>query len=428
MSFYVITRQVRYKGDADVWSEAPTLTGTIMYSVITPILCCCGIFGNTVSLLILRRKELMGSAYTYLAVLACVDLGMSIILLLGGISRGIMWSYGWVTYDSLFGLPLSGVMVILGVLAITCLTLDRVIYLWNPLQCSKPKFCNSWVARRLMIGSFAFAVIFSLPYCFIYDWNDDGTLTTTAFFDSIWYKAFNWFTLFAFAVIPAIVLLLGNSFLILSLRKAKMNRNNCRTSKCKRRDHTNLTITLVMIIIFFLITNVPESLASRTAAINLLFQGDHERANTTTLEGFRQVCTILKAVDVNTNFVFYYTFCPAFCKTLRTVCRCVKRRPSSNLQVNVFVLNGSKANEIAGTLKDKQLSVKVHKTLEISKRSIETAFDFNIADCCLEKAKNGCSLNENGDYMKMETDFAPPFSTVLEESSCTTNCKEAGKE
>lgn len=103
------------------------------------------------------------------------------------------------------------------------------------------------------------------------------------------------------------------------------------------QDHTNLTITLVMIIIFFLITNIPESLASRTAAINLLFQGDHQRANTTTLEGFRQVCTILKAVDVNTNFVFYYTFCPAFCKTLRTVCRRVKKRPFSNLQVIVFV-------------------------------------------------------------------------------------------
>lgn len=95
------------------------------------------------------------------------------------------------------------------------------------------------------------------------------------------------------------------------------------------------------------------------------------------------------------------------------------------VQVNVFVLNGTKANQIASTLKDKQLSVKVHKALEIS-RSIKTAFDFKIADCSLDRGKNPCSMNENGDYMKMEN-YAPPFSTVLEESSCSTNCKNRGK-
>lgn len=88
------------------------------------------------------------------------------------------------------------------------------------------------------------------------------------------------------------------------------------------------------IIIFFLITNIPENLVSRTAAINLLFQGDHDRANTVTLERLRQICTLLAAIDVNTNFFFYYTFCPAFCKALkRHLCKCMKRRASNNLQV-----------------------------------------------------------------------------------------------
>lgn len=78
-------------------------------------------------------------------VLACVDLGMSIILLLGGIGRGIMWSYGWVTYDSLFGLPLSGVMVILGVLAIICLTLGKEI------EGFKMTFCSQFFKIALFI-------------------------------------------------------------------------------------------------------------------------------------------------------------------------------------------------------------------------------------------------------------------------------------
>lgn len=115
--------------------------GIIIYSVITPVLCCCGIIGNIISLLVLQRKDFVGSVYTYLAgifvlsttsfsqnfhsVLALVDLGTSIVLMLGGISRGVMWNYGWITYDSLIGLPISGVLATIGVLAIVGLTLGE---------------------------------------------------------------------------------------------------------------------------------------------------------------------------------------------------------------------------------------------------------------------------------------------------------------
>jgi len=43
------------------------ILGIIIYSVITPVLCCCGIVGNIISLLVLQRKEFVGSVYTYLA-------------------------------------------------------------------------------------------------------------------------------------------------------------------------------------------------------------------------------------------------------------------------------------------------------------------------------------------------------------------------
>ncbi|XP_066259499.1 probable G-protein coupled receptor frpr-1 [Euwallacea similis] len=432
MSFYFLTSSIPFNGEADICSQEPTTAGIILYSVVTPVLCCCGIIGNTISLLVLKRKELKGSVYTYLAVLACVDLGTSIVLLLGGISRGIMWKYGWITYDSLIGLPISGVLATLGVFAIVGLTSDRVIYLWNPIQCTKPKFCNSWVARRVMIASFILAILSNLPYCFIYEWQDDGSLTTTSFFASRLYRAFNWFTLFVFAIIPAIILLMGNGFLILSLRKARKINNKTivrRTNRRKRRDSTSLTITLVMIIVDFLITNIPESLVSRTAAINLLFQGDRHKANSETLEKWRQICTILAAIDVNTNFVFYYTFCPAFCKALKGICRCKKRRQSNNLQVNVFVLNGAKPNEISNIEEQHQLNKQMQKVLEISRKSFESAFTLNLGEIDTEKPKNERSLNYDYEFLAdrpskydttIENVYTPPFSTIIEESSTSS--------
>ncbi|XP_050305856.1 probable G-protein coupled receptor frpr-1 isoform X1 [Anthonomus grandis grandis] len=423
MSFYFFTSAATFRGEADVWSDSPTPRGKILYSVVTPILCCFGIFGNVVSLMVLKRKELVGSVYTYLAILACVDLTMSIILLFGGISRGVMWKYGWNNYDAILGISLGSAVSTLGQLAIVTLTIDRVIYLWNPVQCTKPKFCKPRAARRNMIFCLFVALLSSLPYCFVYKWGDNGSLETTPFFDSRFYKAFNWFTLFAFAVIPTIILLLGNGFLIMSLRKAKIinkRSNKCRTSRCKRRDHTNLTITLVMIIIMFLITNLPESLVSRATAINLLFNGNHTAANNAvTLENIRQVCTILSAIDVNTNFIFYYTFCPAFCNALKNICRCKQRR-LSNLQVNVFVLNSADAKP--KNLESEEINKKVQKVLAISRKSIESAIAFNLdVDGSNKDFQSHGYAFSPGEYVEIENDYTPPFSTILEESSVSSN-------
>ncbi|XP_076268578.1 putative G-protein coupled receptor frpr-1 [Rhynchophorus ferrugineus] len=432
MSFYFISASA-FRGDSDVWVDKPTVTGTVLYSVVTPILCLCGIFGNISSLIVLKRKELVGSVYTYLAVLAAMDLGMSIALFLGGISKGIMWSRGWSNYDSLIGLPLSEALNTVSVLAIVGLTIDRVIYLWNPVQCTKPKFCHPWVARRLMVISILIAILFNLPYCFIYTWDGDDTLTTTDFFDSRFYIAFNWITLFVFAVIPAIILLFGNGFLIMSLRKAKkINKRSCSTKRCKRRDHTNLTITLVMIIVFFLITNIPENLVSRTAAINLLFRGDHDRVNTEIIENLRQAYAILGAFDVNINFIFYYTFCPAFCKVLKSVWTRKKKTVSKRLQVNVFVLNAHAKSDKHKSRTEQDPSKKIsHKVLEISRKSIESAFSIQLSDGEKDKTKNECVVVQHDNYgessdVDLEA-YVPPFSTIMEESTFSTNTNTSNK-
>ncbi|CAG9769926.1 unnamed protein product [Ceutorhynchus assimilis] len=334
MSYYFVSSAIAFRDEADLWCDAPTIRGVIVYSVVTPVLCCFGLITNTLSLAVLRRKNWTGSVYIYLA--ACVDLGTSLVLMLGGIS------YKW---GPIIGLPLSGSLNTLGILAIVALTVDRAVYLWDPLRCAVPRFCTPRIAKRLMLASCPIALIFNLPYCFIFEWRDNGSLTTTAFFNSKFYNIFNWFTLFAFAVLPAIILSLGNGILIKSLKMATKINQKCPIKNHKRRNHTRLTIMLITMIVFFLITNVPENLAARSAAVNLLFSGDRNKAGVATLETLRQIATVLGAVDVNTNFVFYYVFCPEFSRVLGRIC---SRKRGDNLQVNVFVLNAIQVQEMSG--------------------------------------------------------------------------------
>ncbi|KAJ8940127.1 hypothetical protein NQ314_010836 [Rhamnusium bicolor] len=155
-------------------------------------------------------------------------------------------------------------------------------------------------------------------------------------------------------------------------------------------DHTNLTITLISIIVLFLVSEVPADLVSRTKAVCILFSGNHERANTPMLEIIRQVCTLLGAINVTINFLFYYLFCPAFCRALvKTFQNRSKSR--KNLQVNVFVLNGSRLDE---NKKHCCINDKVKaKILEISRRSIESTFPF--PSSLFMENDNKCEEKEN---------------------------------
>lgn len=127
---------------------------------------------------------------------------MSIVLLLGGLSRGILYYEGWAMYDALIGLPVSGIINTWSVMATTGVTIgmkqiikfsfskflfvDRVVFLWRPNQCNKSRFCTKKQARKLMCIGGLISIIINLPYCFIFTWNNKGHLETTKFFRSKW--------------------------------------------------------------------------------------------------------------------------------------------------------------------------------------------------------------------------------------------------
>ncbi|KAF2880775.1 hypothetical protein ILUMI_25403 [Ignelater luminosus] len=110
----------------------------------------------------------------------------------------------------------------------------------------------------------------------------------------------------------------------------------------KIKDQSKITITLIAIVFFYLIGEVPTHLTARKTAANLLFAGDHERADDSVmLEIFRQVTTALNSLHLASKFILYCLFCPPFCRALKkTITGTSKKKEhveARNMPISLFV-------------------------------------------------------------------------------------------
>ncbi|XP_044264719.1 probable G-protein coupled receptor B0563.6 [Tribolium madens] len=338
-----------FSGATNIYNDGtPNQEGVIAYSIITPVICIFGICGNLLTLLVLSRRELKGSVYVYLAVLAFVDLCSSILLFMSGLSCGVFFlDNKWPVYDVLFGLPLAAMFNTMCVLTTMMVTFDRVCYLSNPLTRQKPKFCHEYVARRIMLGCVVVSVLANLPYCFIFVTNNGEDVETKPFYYASSYDVYNWMRFIILGIFPSIFLIIGNSFLISNLRKIKKMYGKCNTSiKCRKpQNYTNLTMTLILIVFFFLISQIPSMLTNRASASSFFFPGadsdDSDSTNSKSLETVREIITVIQAISLSTDFVLYYMFCPAFCKVLAKIF--TRKKNMKRMQMTVFVLDKAKS-------------------------------------------------------------------------------------
>ncbi|CAG9826508.1 unnamed protein product [Diabrotica balteata] len=382
--------------------DLPSLRNFIMYSVVITIISCFGIVGNIMSLTVLRRKELVGSVYTYLSVLAATDLALSIIFFLGGLARGAFYGTKLSTLDGLVGLPLAGAFNSMAVMATVGVTIDRCVYLWNPVHCTKPKFCNPKLARIFMSVSAVLSVILNVPYCFIFIINSDGTLSPSKFVRSSLYACYNWILLVIFTITPGTILIIGNSFLIRTLQKARRIKCNGR----KRQDHRNLTITLIIIIVLFIIVEVPSNFISRTRAVTLIFFGANVGIDEVVIEIIREICTLLGTVNVTANFLLYYLLCPAFCRALKETFRVRTTEKVEKVQVNVIVLG-----------ENMKMSAVKSKFLEIAK-NMPTMLKKQDANSDLQHSN---TKPDESEYVEIINDYND--STLSSRLSETETCR-----
>ncbi|KAF7405961.1 hypothetical protein HZH68_005330 [Vespula germanica] len=212
--------------NSSLWVGQPTMISIIIYSIVTPIISTLGIIGNILILVVILKRCLKTSTYTYLAVLAGADLVTCTLLLFSGLARGIFWCKpGWLEFDAFVHLPLGSISSNITVWATVCVTIDRL----------------AMVCRL--------------------------------------YKLQNWLQLMIFGLLPAIFLFIANSIMCFNMMKMLNQRKEllkrCNARECNQlRDQTRLTVMLVGIAFVFVVGEVPTHLASRRSAISLLYDGD----------------------------------------------------------------------------------------------------------------------------------------------------------
>lgn len=82
-------------------------------------------FFHLPSYYILVEMKCLSLLYIFIifVVLAVADFFSSIVILLGGLSKGVLWRRGWGYYDAIVGLPLGNFFNCLGVMAVLSVTI-----------------------------------------------------------------------------------------------------------------------------------------------------------------------------------------------------------------------------------------------------------------------------------------------------------------
>ncbi|XP_076685835.1 FMRFamide receptor [Andrena cerasifolii] len=327
--------------DISLWIVEPTLHSIIVYSVGIPIVSLLGIVGNALILRVLCDGKFKASVFTYLTVLATADLVTCSMLLFSGLARGVFWCRtGWLEFDVFVHLPVVSVSSNVTVWAAVCVTIDRLVIVFSLHRCKPPKFCDYRVARKLMIFFGCFAILFNVPYCLIYTYNEQGNLVTTEFFHSWLYDLQNWLQFVMFGMIPAVLLLVANVIMCQSVkrtlrqRQLVLQRKNLREGN-RLRDQARMTVMLVGIVFVFIVGEVPTHLASRRSALSLLYGGDASKISEHYMETFRMYATLLNTISSSVNFILYCLLSRHFLSHLKRLLTSEPIRRSTTMRSSV---------------------------------------------------------------------------------------------
>lgn len=83
------------------------------------------------------------------------------------------------------------------------------------------------------------------------------------------------------------------------------------------QDSNLMTFNLIVIVVFFLIGEIPGHFLSKKAAAVMLFGGDENATFEKAFQTSRKVATVLAALNISINFLLYFAMHPPFRNGLR---------------------------------------------------------------------------------------------------------------
>lgn len=125
----------------------------IIYAFVLATIALFGLCINFINFIVFIRPKMT---------LDCV---LCLIIILTSFSRSFLYkSTFWLVYDFQWQIPLFGFTTGTANIILTCVSLDRFIYLhWGT-----PKFCRRLVARRMIMAAILLATLVNVPYFLVF--------------------------------------------------------------------------------------------------------------------------------------------------------------------------------------------------------------------------------------------------------------------
>ena len=300
--------------------------------------CCIGIVCNILSVIVLTRRVMNSSTYSYLSALAVCDtlaLFFSIILYSEDTKypeKGqIIWQSKIYVYLFPFVHPAAVTFQVTSIWLTLAFTVDRYIMICHPFKAEK--MCSVCRARIVIVGIYIFGVLFNIPRFLEYKTEIDTVPTLDNGVENralIKYTSIGQSKLFLDLVhsymyltfvcgIPFVTLFVLNSFLVHAVHLSRKKGKQINAKEKKRND---TTVMLIGVIVIFFICQGPALIARMVYAIDITYA-----ATSMTFHIINEVSNFLVIINSAINIVPYYFFGKRFRKEFwRLFCKCCLTR------------------------------------------------------------------------------------------------------
>lgn len=285
------------------------------------LLCFVGLFGNIVSIVVLRKDKERKEALFLLQALAIADGLYLIVALLRYPLKYIVPDELTYTVMQPYVFPLLKVCQAIAIWMMVLVTIDRFIYVCHPLRA--PLIFNSRSRRIMAISVFVICFLYNLPRFFdscIRSFFNPCTNTTVA--SMVYVPAFHnvlYFDIYMYGLYlvllyvgPLSILTFMNFRLVKAIKHSIQRHRDCSGNNL---NDNNATLVLIIIVLVFLVCETPELILKVIILIDRNVESmqiyDSGVVSLTTIS------KLLMVINSSVNFFIYLTFGKRFRKVLR---------------------------------------------------------------------------------------------------------------
>ena len=300
----------------------------VFWGIFIPIIALIGIIGNTLTILVLWRREMKSTTIYFLRTLVVTDmgiifggtLGLSIIAITQ--TNPAMWRFNDVVYPHIFT-PTNYIVMTLQMINVwvtVAVTVERYIAICHPFR--SVKFLKKRNALIVIAIIVLVSTLYNIPRCLATEIatceseNDvcysiiTSEFGKTKFFTD-WFSS--WLYLVIIYILPFLILCTLNTLLIIELMN--MRRRRLVTNE-RENSETNMSVVLVLIVVVFIICQTP-GLVSQFQFLESMV-----------LLKFMCISNTLFILNSSVNFLIYTAVGKKFRKVLLKTFHVFKRRGS----------------------------------------------------------------------------------------------------